>query len=61
MRMVLPELPASSVVGGGWNPRICTPRISSWMPVARSRLICSIGTPSARRQCSVDAQSAPVE
>ncbi len=61
IRIVLPEFPASSGDEGGWKPRIWTPRISSSMPVVRSRVICSIGTPSARRQLSVEPQSAPVE
>ena len=62
IRMVLPELPASSGAPGarqaaqGRGPSMCERQAA-----VGSRPVSSMVTPSARRQRSVDAQSAPVE
>ena len=55
-RIVVPEFIASSGAGDGWSPRSPRPSISNASaPVVRTV------TPSARRQPSVAAQSAPPE
>ena len=59
-RMVVPELPASSPRAGGARPPSPRPATLT-VDVPSLFAVSSIATPSARRQWSVEPQSAPVE
>jgi hypothetical protein len=60
IRMVLPELPASSTADDARRPRMPRPATVIWRPPASSP-VCWMSTPRARRQAMVEAQSPPVE